>query len=83
MTLVMTVSNHRRHVNLVLLVYRTNLQQEAVIKVFGISFGDHCENLIKSTMAANAGKVKAVVFYAVYSNKILFLTFKRIIQYYI
>ncbi|KAK3707971.1 hypothetical protein QZH41_010729 [Actinostola sp. cb2023] len=34
----------------------TNLQQEAVIKVFGISFGEHCENLIKTTMANNAGK---------------------------
>lgn len=38
-------------------ICRTNLQQEAVIKVFGISFGDHCENLIKTTMANNAGKV--------------------------
>nr|UST29500.1 slowmo-like 2 [Haliclona caerulea] len=34
----------------------TNLNQEAVIKVFGISFGEHFEGMIKSAMASNAGK---------------------------
>jgi len=35
---------------------KTILTQDAVIKVFGISFKDYCESLIKSTMASNASK---------------------------
>lgn len=37
--------------------FRTKLTQDAVIKVFGISFKDYLEGLIKSTMASNASKV--------------------------
>lgn len=39
--------------------FRTRLTQDAVIKVFGISFKDYCESLIKNTMANNASKVSA------------------------
>ncbi|XP_068724509.1 PRELI domain containing protein 3B-like [Montipora capricornis] len=35
---------------------RTRLTQDAIIKVFGISFKDYFEGLIKSTMASNASK---------------------------
>lgn len=35
---------------------KTRLTQDAVIKVFRISFKDYCESLIKSTMASNASK---------------------------
>ncbi|XP_067053549.1 PRELI domain containing protein 3B-like [Acropora muricata] len=35
---------------------KTKLTQDAVIKVFGISFKDYLEGLIKSTMASNASK---------------------------
>lgn len=38
---------------------RTRLTQDAVIKVFRISFKDYCESLIRSTMANNASKVKS------------------------
>ncbi|EDO26955.1 predicted protein, partial [Nematostella vectensis] len=35
---------------------RTQQTHDATIKVFGLSFKDYCENMIKTTMAANAGK---------------------------
>ncbi|XP_058946514.1 PRELI domain containing protein 3B [Pocillopora verrucosa] len=37
-------------------VNKTRLTQDAVIKVFGVSFKDYCESLIKNTMASNASK---------------------------
>ena len=39
--------------------FRTRLDQDAVIKVFGISFKDYCESLIKNAMASNASKVRS------------------------
>lgn len=38
--------------------FRTRLDQDTVIKVFGISFKDYCESLIKNTMVNNASKVR-------------------------
>ena len=46
-----------KNVYLIFFFFRTRLTQDAVIKVFGISFKDYCESLIKSTMASNASKV--------------------------
>ena len=39
--------------------FRTRLDQDTVIKVFGISFKDYCESLIKNTMVNNASKVRS------------------------